>query len=199
MPSSLAKTSLARKFKHPKGFKCHHTFRIGADFCEVRPNKQSDCASDDNLHARAEPRWAGGPRSLGAPRQAPVGGESEDHADRPPGVRSRMQIVNGKQLVRLQPVTTTARRRPFHLMPTGSGSVRVSINRKRPGRARERRHGREDQTDALHRHHWRCRYVVLDPREDNLSGVNRPSRAFEDRGRFAHAFARCGTLLLATL
>lgn len=30
VPNSLAETALARKFKHPKGLKCHHTFRIGA-------------------------------------------------------------------------------------------------------------------------------------------------------------------------
>jgi hypothetical protein len=27
----LAKAASARKSKHPKGFKCHHTFRIGAE------------------------------------------------------------------------------------------------------------------------------------------------------------------------
>ena len=30
MLSALTEIALARKFKHPKGFKCHYTFRIGA-------------------------------------------------------------------------------------------------------------------------------------------------------------------------
>ena len=56
IPSALTETALARKFKHPKGLKCHYTFLI---------ETACVCLALTLLVRSPEPRWIGAGASLG--------------------------------------------------------------------------------------------------------------------------------------
>ena len=53
--SSPAETALAHKFKHPKGLRCHHTFRIGApprNWSAPCPGSSARCKT---IRSRSDP------------------------------------------------------------------------------------------------------------------------------------------------